>query len=229
MKNIIITTLLFVLFANSFAQELNFEVHGKYSHPIKKETLEKAKSMSDLIPYFPSDWISDYVSVEILATNNGTPVMAAGIDDKLNSEQKNILSSADMGAEVVINISFRYDHSVSNITDIGKMHYIATLVPEIEAEYPGGNQQMNQYLKENAISKIPETSSKQLPEVLLRFTVNEEGKVANARVFKTSGDTKIDELLLEAINKMPMWRPAEDSNGTKVKQEFEFTVGSAGC
>jgi TonB family protein len=229
MKKSFIAPLLFLLFATSFAQDLNYEIHGKYTHPIKKVTLEKARSMSDLIPYYPSGWISDYISVEIMATINGTPMMAAGINDKLSTEQKHILSAADPGTDVVLNISFRYNNSVTDITDVGKMHYIATLVPEIEAKYPGGNQQLDQYLKENAISKISETSSKQFQEILLGFTVNEDGKVANARIFKTSGDPKIDDLLIEAINKMPEWRPAEDSNGLKVKQEFEFSVGSAGC
>jgi TonB family protein len=229
MKSIIITTLLFLLYASSFAQDLTYEIHGKYTQPIRKETLEKAQSMSDIIPYYPSNWIADYISVEIMATNNGTPMIAAGINDKLSTEQKQILRSAELGTNIVINISFRYNRSMTDITDAGKMHYIATLVPETEAEYPGGNQQMNQYLKENAISKISKTSSKQLKEVLLVFTVDEEGKVGNARIFKTSGNPKIDELLLQAIDNMPDWRPAEDSNGTKVKQEFEFSVGSAGC
>jgi TonB family protein len=229
MKNIIIIPILFLLFANSFAQDLNYEVHGKYTHPIKKETLDRAKSMSDMIPYYPSNWIAYYISVEILATNNGMPVTSAGINDQLSTEQKQILSSADPGTDVVINISFTYNNSVTDIANVGKMHYIATIVPQTEAEYPGGNQQMNQYFKENVISKIPGASSKQLPEILLGFTVNEEGKIDHARIIKTSRDPKIDELLLEAITNMPKWRPAEDSNGTKVKQEFEFSVGRAGC
>jgi len=45
---------------------------------------------------------------------------------------------------------------------------------------------------------------------------------------KTSGDQKTDKLLLKAINKMPKWKPAENSDGIKVKQEFEFSVGNCG-
>ena len=88
---------------------------------------------------------------------------------------------------------------------------------------------MTQYLRENAINKIPETTSKQLQQVIVGFTVNEEGKIANVQISKTSGDPNTDKLLLEAINKMPKWRPAEDSKGVKVKQEFEFSVGNVGC
>ena len=109
------------------------------------------------------------------------------------------------------------------------MNYSATVIPETEAEYPGGNQQMTQYLKENAIDKIPEISSKQIQQTLVEFTVNEKGETANAKIIKTSGDSETDKLLIEAINKMPKWSPAKDSKGRKVKQEFEFSVGSSGC
>lgn len=88
---------------------------------------------------------------------------------------------------------------------------------------------MTQYLRENAINKIPETTSKQLQQALVGFTVNEKGAIANVQISKTSGDPNTDKLLLEAINKMPKWRPAEDSKGVKVKQEFEFSVGNVGC
>jgi hypothetical protein len=161
MKSIFITTLVILLNAFCFSQDLNYEVHAKYIHAITKESLQKAQSMNDLIPYYPSSWIANYNSVEITATNNGIPVVAAGLNDQLTTEQKQILNSADPGTDVVFDISFRYNNSVTEITDAGKIHYITTLVPETEAEYPGGNEQMNQYLKENAISKIPESSFKQ--------------------------------------------------------------------
>jgi TonB family protein len=88
---------------------------------------------------------------------------------------------------------------------------------------------MTKYLKENAINKISETTSKELKQGIVRFTVNEEGTITDAKIFKTSGDLNTDKLLLEVINKMPKWRAAEDSNGIKVKQEFEFSVGNVGC
>ena len=34
---------------------------------------------------------------------------------------------------------------------------------------------------------------------------------------------------METINKMPKWKPAENANGLKMKQEFEFSVGIPGC
>ena len=104
------------------------------------------------------------------------------------------------------------------------------MVPETEAQYLGGYQLLKQYLKENAIDKISETNAKQLQLATVRFTINEEGQIIDAQIFKTSEDEKIDKLLLEAINKMPKWKPAENFNGIKVKQKFEFSVGNiVGC
>jgi TonB family protein len=186
--------------------------------------------MADIIPYYPAQWIMSYVSVEILATCDGKAMTATSASDTLSTEQKSILNTVDLGTDIVINITYKSKNSVTNNNEISRMNYSATVIPEIEAEYPSGFQQMTQYLKENAINKISDTTSKQIQQVLVRFTVNEEGEITNAQVFKTSGDLKTDKLLLEVINKMPKWKPAEDSKGMKVKQEFEFSVGAAtGC
>ena len=50
-------------------------------------------------------------------------------------------------------------------------------------------------------------------------------------VSKSSGDAATDKLLLKAITKMPKWKPAETTDGTKVKQAFEFSVNNdtPGC
>jgi TonB family protein len=229
MKKILITPLLLLLFIAGFSQNLDYGVHGKYLHPIKKETLEKAKFMADLIPYYPVWWIAGYESVEILATCDGKAMMASGANDTLSTEQRNILSKAELGTDIILNIKFKSKNAVTDNIETGTMNYSATVIPETEAEYPGGNQQMTQYLKENAIDKIPEISSKQIQQTLVEFTVNEKGETANAKIIKTSGDSETDKLLIEAINKMPKWSPAKDSKGRKVKQEFEFSVGSSGC
>jgi len=190
MEKSIITPLLFLLYITGFSQGLNFNVHGKYSHPIKKAELNDARFMSDIIPYYPAQWIMSYVSVEILATSDGKTMMAMGTNDTLSTEQKNIIYTADLGTDIVINIEYKYKNSVTDNIDINRMNYSVTVVPEIEAEFPGGYQQMTRYLKENAIDKISDTTSKVFQQVIVRFTVNEEGEIANAQIFKTSGDLK---------------------------------------
>jgi TonB family protein len=230
MKKRIITPFLFLILITGFSQNLNFEVHGNYTHPIKVEKLQDARSMGDIIPYYPAGWIMSYVTVEMSAISDGNTLMATGTNDILTAEQIILLNSAEIGTEIVINIRYLSENSVNNESEERSLHYSTTVVPEIQAEYPSGYQHLAQYLKENAIDKISENESGKIELAVVRFTVNEEGQIDNAQISKTSGNPEIDKLLLGVINNMPKWRPAEDSNGMRVGQEFEFTVGNnSGC
>jgi TonB family protein len=185
--------------------------------------------MSDIIPYYPASWIANYVSVEISAISDDNTLTASGTNDILTDEQLSLINSAALGTEIVINIQYMSENTISTISEKRTLNYSTTVVPEIQAEYSSGYQQLEQYLKENAIDKISEKESEKIERAVVRFTVNEEGGISNAQIAKTSGDAGIDELLLGVINNMPAWKPAEDANGTKVEQEFVFTVGNEGC
>jgi TonB family protein len=229
MKISIIILLLSLLFITGFSQNLSYAVHSTYSHPVEKEKLNGAKSMSDIIPDYPASWMTDYISAEILTTINGKAAKAMSTNDMLTAEQINILHTVDLGSDIVVNITYKSKNATTDNIEINSMHFSVTVVPEIEAEYIGGNVEMTKYLKENAINKIPEAIVKDLQQAVVKFTINEKGEIANARLSKTSGDKKIDRLLLDAIKSMPQWRPAQNSKGIKVKQEFEFSVGNIGC
>jgi len=212
-----------------FSRDLEFHVHGRYTRPVKTEQLNEARFLHDFIPGYPVNWVTDYVSVEIVATCDGKTMKAASLNEVLSTEQKNILRKADLATDIVINVRYRYPNPVTSEIGDYNMHVSMTVLPEKEAEYVGGYKQLIKYLNENCIRKISETVSKQLGEGIVVFTVNENGEIENAKIFQTSGDTKADKLLLEVIHKMPKWRPAENSKGIKVKQEFEFSIGNGGC
>jgi hypothetical protein len=53
-----------------------------------------------------------------------------------------------------------------------------------------------------------------------------EEEIRLQKEYETLKDTKIDEMLVAAISKMPSWKPAEFSNGFKVKQNFVLTIGN---
>jgi TonB family protein len=211
---------------------LRFELNGRYERPIKKEKLNECRSLGDIIAYYPVNWITSYDSVEILATCNGKAMRAVSPNDILSTEQKNILKTIDLGADLFINVRYKFLNSFNNyILENNKIHIKMTVVPEIEAEYVGGYGQMIKYLEENVINKISETIPKQFEKSVVIFTVNEQGETTEANISMSSGDAKTDKLLLDAINKMPKWKPAENSTGINVKQEFIFYVrnGNGGC
>jgi TonB family protein len=229
MKKLILTPLFFLLILTGFSQDLSYSVQGKYAHPIKKEKLNSASIIGDIIPDFPVNWVMSYVSVEILATTDGKTNTALSGNDTLSKEQKNILQSTDLGTEIVINIKYKSKDNFTGTIETNKMHYSTTIVPETEAEYSGGYPKMAQYLKENAIDKISESTAVQIKQAVVGFTVTDKGEIANAEISKTTGDPEADQLLLDAITNMPKWKPAVDSKGKTVPQEFEFSVGNEGC
>ena len=101
----------------------------------------------------------------------------------------------------------------------------AFTVPEVNAEYPGGLKQMTKYLKENVTDKIIGTTTEEhLGKTIAKFIIDENGKVTNAAILKSSTDAKIDKLFLDAIKNMPTWKPAENPKGEKTKQEFHIPL-----
>ncbi len=196
---------------------------------MKEQKLEKAHTLSDVIDGYPVSWIAGYISAGISIITGDQVVQAMGINDTLTTAQKELLKSAELGDEIIIDVAYTSKNFITQGVDMHTLHYTATLVPEHEAEFPGGLELMTAYLKENAMRKIPDSIFKEFQQVIIRFTIDEHGEIANARFAATSGDPKTDELLLNAINRMPKWRPAVNADGVKVKQEFEFSVGGGGC
>ena len=229
MKREIITSLLVLAVYSVYSQDLGFEVKGAYARAIRVEKLDKATSMSDLIEGYPASWITEYVSTGVSVVSGDDVRQAMSVDATFTPEQVSLLKSADLGDDVVIDVTYKSKNFITKDLDVRNMHYTATVIPKHEAEYPGGPESMRAYLKENAISKIPNESFKELQQVIVQFTIDKQGLVTDARLTTTSGNSKTDALLLKALKDMPRWKPAENSDGIKVPQEFEFIVGNGGC
>jgi TonB family protein len=230
-RGLVTGSLLFLIAVAGNAQGLSYEVHGTYQRPVKKEKLSSAETLSDLVNGYPSSWIrnNDYISTEITATNNGMVNKAAGSNETLNREQRDLLATADLGTDVILDVAYRFKNAAIDHIDVHNMLVTQTVVPEMEAEFIGGQEQLKAYLKKSAIDKISEADSKTMKPAKVEFIINEKGEVANATVSTSSGNDKIDKILLKTIQKMPKWKPAQISNGTLVKQDFEFSVGVPGC
>lgn len=214
---------------NDYLGNLGYEIQGKYPRLIKKKLLNEPNLISDFIIGYPVNWVNDYTSVEILVINNGKTLKAKGLNEMLTSEQKNLLKMAEINSEILVNISYKSMNSITKNMDDGKVNIALTVVPELEAEYIGGYQKLKSYLKENAILEISKTTPKEFQHGEVSFTIDEEGNSTNVKLSKPSGDSITDNLLLEAINKMPKWKPAENLDGKKVRQKFIFRMSLSGC
>jgi len=179
--------------------------------------------------------IIDYVSIEITAICHGKTITAQSTNDALTLEQKNIINTADLGTDINIAIKFKYKKWITSnngaTNEVKEGKYLVTVVPEAEAEYPGGGKQFSDYLTANIINKVSGTgTSGKLQNATITFTVNEEGQVVKVKILKSSNDPKIDNLILDAINKMPKWKPAKNAKGISVKQQFTIPFdGGGGC
>lgn len=231
MKNSIIIFLLLHIVTLSSAQMLGlgYEIAGAYNRPITKEKLSKVQVITDINERYPTSWIKEYVSVEISATNNGKAVKIASKDDQLSDEQLSILKLADIGTNVTVDINYFPDNTLSE-NPARNINFSVTVIPAVEAEYPDGYKALKQYLKANAIDKVYKKMVDDFRLVKIKFTVNEEGGIINTQITKPSGDQEIDILLIQTINNMKKWKPAENAKGENIQQEFEFSVGElVGC
>lgn len=212
---------------NSFAQnDTKFEINKVLPFiSIQENKLDKINTLTDLDKRYPTSWVREYISVEISAYKNGTQTKASGISDVLNQEQKELIRSADRSSDISVSVMYLPENSLKNNT-VKQYDFKVTIMPDKNAIYSEGAEQLIQYLQKNSIVNIEAGSFTGYDLTAIKFTITEQGHITDIQVAMPSKDTKIDEMLVAAISKMPSWKPAEFSNGLKVKQNFVLTIGN---
>ena len=227
-KNQILLTVLLAIGCafNSFAQnDLKFEVNRVLpSISIQETKLAEINTLTDLDKRYPTSWVKEYVSVEISAYKNGTKITASGTSDVLNQEQKELIRLADRSGDIEVVVMYLPENSLKDNT-VKQHDFKVTVMPE-NAGYAEGAEALIQYLQKDGIASIDAGSFTGYDLTAIKFTITEQGQIADIQVILPSKDTKIDEMLVAAISKMPNWKPAEFSNGLKVKQDFVLTIGN---
>jgi hypothetical protein len=220
-----------ILTKNNDKNKVNlfYDIRGKYDRAVKKSTLKDAKVISDFVPGFPVNWISNYGSVELVSVNKNKMITATGKNEVLTAEQKNLLMTADLSTNLILNVHDEFKNPVTYKNEDRKIKIQLTVVPEYEAEFIGGRDEMRKYLKRNIIEKISAEISEKIKNGAIGFVINENGKVSDARISISTGFYSIDQLIIEAVYGMPTWKAAKDINGKNVKQEFEFKIQEGGC
>lgn len=210
----------------TYTNDLQYEVNRIYLPlSISKTKLDKANTLTELSRYYKSSWVKEFISVEVSTIHKGAIKKAVSKNDVLSEEQKNIMKQADIGTDIEVKVSYIPDNTLKN-KEIKKIDFSFRVNPENEAKYIGGQEKLNQYLKKNAIDKIPNDVFKNYALAAVKFTIDEKGQIVNPHIFESSKDEKIDKLLLKTISDMPDWKAAEYANGTKIEQEFALTVGN---
>lgn len=228
-KNQILRIVLFSIGCafNSFAQnDLKFEINKVLPFiAIQENKLDKINTLTDLDKRYPKSWVKAYISVDISAFKNGILTKTSGISDVLNEAQKELIRLADRNSDIAVSVTYLPNNSLKNNTP-KQYDFKVTILPDKNADYAEGADQLIQYLQENSIVNIEAGSFTGYDLTAIQFTVTEQGHITDIQVALPSKDAKIDEMLVAAISKMPTWKPAAFSNGLKVKQNFILTIGN---
>jgi len=230
-KGITLIILLLIIPGLAFSQgrlenELPFEVN--LVHPylsISAGQLSRAQTLADLNWRYKTEWISEYRSVDIETIHRGKVKHTISKNDILTRAQKDAMRTADTGADIVVTVNYIPENTLAQ-KDPKELRFTFTIDPAKNAQFPDGQQEMDQYLREKVIDLIPTGYFRGFAMAAVTFTVNEEGEITDVQLFESSKDTSIDQLLLKAIREMPCWEPAEYGNGLRVGQELALTVGN---
>lgn len=231
MKFSILTLIFLHLTIFSFAQEntvneLHFEVKVNYPPlSITKAQLAEAQTIPDLNRFYKSSFVRTFESVEITTTQQGKIQKATSKDDTLTQEQKDLMASADPNTEIAVNVRYLPENNLSH-NDVHEFPFRFLVNPEKDATYIGGTAALQQYLKENAIDKIPAGTFEGYDMTAVKFTVDAQGEITNAHIFESQKGEAIDALLLTAICEMPKWQPAVYADGMQASQELVLLVGN---
>lgn len=205
---------------------LAFSVDRVFSTPfIARETLHDAQTLIDLNPHYKPSWVRNYISVETHASCRGAREKVVSKNDVLSSAQKDLISRSDPGTPVSVRILYMPENTLTR-NDPQEMSFSFTIDPEHEAQYPGGKKSLDQYLQKSVIQHIPVHRFNRDVLAAVTFTIDETGEITDAHIFESSRDDLTDGILLDAIRDMPQWSPAKYANGTRVKQDFVFTIGN---
>jgi len=96
-----------------------------------------------------------------------------------------------------------------------------TVVQE-QAEFPGGNDSLQMFLKRNLVYPEKAKKEKISGKVYVSFNVAETGKIMDAKVLSGVAP-ELDNEALRVVNKMPAWKPGTVS-GKPVKVQYILPI-----
>ncbi len=214
---------------NPVDREIFYLLKGRPHRTITQGRLLDAQSLDELFPDYPYQWIKSYNSVKISHSSFDQTLSEAGTDQRINKAQKKLLQSAELSSEITIEVNYQTENSVTQELDDREMKITFVIIPEFEAQYPGGEEELERFLKVNSQSKITPEQQQDLWMARVSFWVDEKGKPGNSELVISSGYPDLDDDLIKLVKKMPNWEPAKDANGENVRQKLYLLIGTDGC
>lgn len=208
-----------------------FDLSTRESGTVTKEVLHKAESVGDFMPS-TTNWPKHPVqSLKVTIFKGDEEFSETGNGLLLTKEQVDLLHSLESSDIFTLRAQcIGPNPDEPEMTDY-KMYYPFTVVPEKQAEYPGGEDALVKFIKEKSLEERTPVTQDDLKRGFVVFTVSKTGEIEGTRHLIGCGYPAIDDKMVDLINSLPeTWVPAENSNGENVAQEFVFFFGQLdGC
>ena len=115
-------------------KKLFFNIRGRYNGTTTKSRLSESKLIQDFVPGYPADWVSDYVSIEMIFNKNDNEYILHSINDTLTPEQRELINSLDINDNVSIRVVYKCKNAATNEREFRNMKDISlVVVPEFSA------------------------------------------------------------------------------------------------
>jgi hypothetical protein len=225
-SGLLMISILFIAL-QSTAQK-NFSIAPDFRKGITQNLLEDVNTLSDINSGYPSSWINNYQSVELIVSQDGKEKSYLSNDENLSPEQKTALVTANIWSTLSFNILY-FPENEFTLTP-KQINFKYTIVPEVEASYPAGYEALDRYFVEKEFDKIATNLLTAEQQIVLRFTVDAQGNPGNVVLDGKSENIELDKKLIRAIEEMKRWKPALDSKGNPITQDFVISIGMmVGC
>jgi TonB family protein len=201
-------------------QNTSYNISPTYIKSIKKDVLNNAKAILDINPGFPTSWVKTYHEIKLTITHEHESTTKSTVSENLTPDQIAILAQADLYSDINLNIKY----TPKNSEEIRNIDFTYTVTPDSEARFPD-NQDLESYIKSSIINKLDTAFINNTEMVKVKFTVDKDGNIISPALDQPTKNKEADNILIDAIRNMPQWSPAKKSDGTYVKQDFEFTFG----
>jgi TonB family protein len=229
--------------AEELEENLDYMVTN-WSSPVTRDEVKQYTSMMDfwgeetLTKYrhdnFSEIWVAnlkDYPDWNLDVSEIDPELKATSPTEEFTEEQLAIVANADYSDHLRFSARFNSTRiSTGEVEEYVLVSQSMSLVPDVQAECPGGFAAVESYLKGASRDHVKHVKRDEVGRCRIFFTVTNDGSIDDVKLIETSNYQDVDKAMIKVVKDMPLkWTPAQDENGDKVNQEFVFTFGRAGC
>ncbi len=216
---------------SSTTRNFYYGIDSRFLHQVTKKQLHEANSIEDIYPKNTVQESQKFNEIKLTIMPDPEIVISEKVNSKLlSAAQKELLQQCDYSTNLYLTSYYStFDVATANTINNHIVYYM-TVIPEVEAKYKGGKQEMLRHLREKMEEQTSLIDMSKIKPGRIKFTVDKNGIIRNVNLDSTLGFGEIDEAFMTHIAMMPgEWTPAKNAKGENVDQKLIFFYGSFGC